>query len=145
MVTGNTADISELVEFGWYHWIYYRDATTSFPLPEEELGKYLGPYENVGSKMSLWILKQNGEILSRTTLRTLADSELASETEKTKIVAGGHTTNPPAESTYSGVVSRESARISFTLAAPNDLDIFSADIQNAYLTELIPSLWDTLA
>ena len=53
VVTGNTEDISELVEFGWYQWIYYRDATISFPLPEEELGKYLGPYENVGSKMSI--------------------------------------------------------------------------------------------
>ena len=31
--TGNTANISELVEFGWYQWIYYRDTTTSFPLP----------------------------------------------------------------------------------------------------------------
>ena len=34
--------------------------------------------------MSMWILKQNGKIVSRTTLRTLTDSELASETEKTK-------------------------------------------------------------
>ena len=33
--------------------------------------------------MSMWILKQNGEIVSRTTLRTLTDSELASETENT--------------------------------------------------------------
>ena len=33
--------------------------------------------------MSMWILKKNGEIVSRTTLRTLPDSELASETEKT--------------------------------------------------------------
>ena len=80
MVTGNTADISELVEFGWYQWIYYRDATTSFTLPEEELIKYLGPSENVGSKMIMWILKQNGKIVYRTTLRTLTDSELASET-----------------------------------------------------------------
>ena len=63
VVTGNTADISEIVEFGWYQWIYYRDATISFPLPEEELGKYLGPSDNVGSKMSMWILKQNGEIV----------------------------------------------------------------------------------
>ena len=39
LVTVNTADISELVEFGWYQWIYYRGATTSFPFPEEELGK----------------------------------------------------------------------------------------------------------
>ena len=34
--------------------------------------------------MRMWILKNNGEILSRKTLRTLTDSELASETEKTK-------------------------------------------------------------
>ena len=33
--------------------------------------------------MSMWILKQNGEIVYRTTLRTLTDSELASETQKT--------------------------------------------------------------
>ena len=34
--------------------------------------------------MSMWILKHNGEILSRTTLRTLTDSELDSDTEKSK-------------------------------------------------------------
>ena len=84
MVTVNTTDILDLVEFGWYQWIYYRDATTSFNLPEEELGKYLGPSKNVGSKISTWILKQNGEIVSRTTLCTLTDSELVIETEKAK-------------------------------------------------------------
>ena len=57
VVTGNTVDILELVEFGWYQWIYYRDTTASIPLPEEELGKYLGPSNNVGSKMIMWILK----------------------------------------------------------------------------------------
>ena len=84
VVTGNTADISKSVEFGWYQWVYYRDATTSFPLHEEELGKYLGLSNHVGSKMRMWILKQNSEIVSRTTSCTLTDSELASETEKTK-------------------------------------------------------------
>ena len=86
--------------------------------------------------MSMWILKHNGEIVSRTTLRTLTDSELASETEKTKIVAGGHTTNPPVESTYAEVVSWESVWIAFTLVALNDIDIFVADIHNAYFTAL---------
>ena len=32
VVNGNTTDISELVEFGWYHWVYYRDNITSFTL-----------------------------------------------------------------------------------------------------------------
>ena len=85
MVTGNTVDISYLVEFGWYQWIYYRDATTSFTLPEEKLRKYLGPSDNVGSKMSIWILKNNGEVVSSTILRTLNDYELSSDTENTKI------------------------------------------------------------
>ena len=53
---------------------------------------------------------------------------------KDLLVAGFHTTNLPMESTYSGVVPRESVWIAFTLAELNDLDIFAADIQNAYLT-----------
>jgi hypothetical protein len=36
-------------------------------------------------------------------------------------------------STYAGVVSRESVRIAFTYAALHDLDVYAADIQNAYL------------
>ena len=52
---------------------------------------------------------------------------------KSRFISGGHTTNPPAESTYAGVVSREIVRISFTLAALNNLANFAADIQNAYL------------
>ena len=77
-----------------------------FLYPEEEHGKYLGPSKKIGSKMNMWILKHKGEIVSRTTFLTLTDSEVVSETEKTKRVSGGHTTNPPAESTYAGVVSQ---------------------------------------
>ena len=43
VVTVNTANISELVESGWYQCMYYRDVTNSYPLPHEELGRYLGP------------------------------------------------------------------------------------------------------
>ena len=53
---------------------------------------------------------------------------------KARFVAGGHTINPPAESTYAGFVSGEIVHIYFNLAELNDLDIFAADIQNAYLT-----------
>jgi len=54
-------------------------------------------------------------------------------TRKARLVAGGHQTDPPKESTYSSVVSRDSIRIAFTLAALNDLNILSADVQGAYL------------
>jgi len=54
-------------------------------------------------------------------------------TRKARFVAGGHQTDPPKESTYSSVVSRDSVRIAFLIAALNNLDILSADVQNAYL------------
>ena len=54
-------------------------------------------------------------------------------TRKARFVAGGHTTDTPASLTYSSVVTRESVRIAFTIAALNDLDILSCDIGNAYL------------
>ena len=53
---------------------------------------------------------------------------------KARYVAGGHTTETPASLTYSSVVSRDSVRIAFLLAALNGLDIKVCDIQNAYLT-----------
>ena len=52
---------------------------------------------------------------------------------KARYVAGGHTTDPPSSITCSSVVSRDSIRISFTLAALNNVDIGAADIGNAYL------------
>jgi len=54
-------------------------------------------------------------------------------TRKAHLVAGGHTTETPSSITYSSVVLRESIRIAFLVAALNDLDIFAADVGNAYL------------
>jgi hypothetical protein len=54
-------------------------------------------------------------------------------TRKARLVAGGHQTEVPKDSVYSSVVSRDSVRIAFMLAALNGLDVLAADIQNAYL------------
>lgn len=54
-------------------------------------------------------------------------------TRKACYVGGGHMTNVPAAQSYSSVVSRDSARIMFLIAALNDLDIKMCDIGNVYL------------
>jgi len=54
-------------------------------------------------------------------------------TRKARYVAGGHMTDPPTTITYSSVVSRDSVRIAFMIAALNDIDILACDIGNAYL------------
>jgi hypothetical protein len=53
-------------------------------------------------------------------------------TRKAKFVAGGHWTDAPTQPTYSSVVTKDSIRIAFLIAALNDLDIMS-DAGNAYL------------
>lgn len=55
-------------------------------------------------------------------------------TRKARMCARGDLTAPPATATYSSVVSRESVRIAFLLAALNEVDILMFDIGNAYLT-----------
>jgi Reverse transcriptase (RNA-dependent DNA polymerase) len=47
--------------------------------------------------------------------------------------AGGHTTEVPKLLTYASVVSRDSVRITLTVAAMNNLQIMACDIQNVYL------------
>jgi hypothetical protein len=52
---------------------------------------------------------------------------------KARYVAGGHLTDPPLDSVYSGVVSLRSLRLIIFLAELNGLDLYAADIGNAYL------------
>jgi len=52
---------------------------------------------------------------------------------KSRIVAGGHLTDAPVESVYSGVVSLRGVRFTVFLAQLNDLKVFQTDVGNAYL------------
>jgi hypothetical protein len=61
------------------------------------------------------------------------DVKMDNLARKARFVAGGHTTETPASITYSSVVSRDSVRIAFLLAALNGLDVCVADVGNAYL------------
>lgn len=54
-------------------------------------------------------------------------------TRKARFVANGSMTDTPIGLCYSSVVSRDSVRIAFLVAALNDLDLLACDIGNAYL------------
>ena len=53
-------------------------------------------------------------------------------TRKARYVAGGHITNPPLSMTYASVVSCDSVRLNFLIAALHDLYILAGDIHNTY-------------
>ena len=54
-------------------------------------------------------------------------------THKARLVVDGHLMSEPAENIYSGVVSLRNLRLLIFLGKLNNLDIWGADIGNAYL------------
>ena len=54
-------------------------------------------------------------------------------TRKARLVADGHLTPDPVDSTYADVVSRETVRIALTYGALHGLDFWAADIMNAFV------------
>jgi hypothetical protein len=64
---------------------------------------------------------------------------------KAQLVAEGHATKALATLTYASVVSRETVRIALLMAALNDVDIWAADVLNAYITAPCrEKIWTTL-
>jgi hypothetical protein len=74
-------DISSLCQFGWYQWCYYREHTAKFPNQQEVLGRVLGPARGEGNEMAQWILKGNGKVVPRRSVRALNTAELHSPVE----------------------------------------------------------------
>jgi hypothetical protein len=63
---------------------------------------------------------------------------------KDRYVADGHMTDPPESITYASVVSRESVRIAFMIAALNDLDVQAARMPTSQVnvTRRSGKFWD---
>lgn len=51
-VMGEEGDISNLCQFDWYDFRYYRNNTATFPMNHELLGRVLGPTSGEGNAMS---------------------------------------------------------------------------------------------
>lgn len=81
------ADISNICQFAFYDWCYYRESTAKFPFPSECLGRILGPSQTVGNEMCQWILRVDGKVVPRHTCRPLTLEEELSNTESSKRAA----------------------------------------------------------
>ena len=92
-----------------------------------------GDEKNVGVAFGVLENYQNVPVgWTKATGRLIRDVKM-DFTRKTRWVKDGHRIADPSRTNYAGVVSRDSVRIVFTLAAMNRLDICAADIQNAYI------------
>ena len=84
IVTGEEDDISNLYQYGWYDWCYYREQRTDFTLTQEILGSVLGTAKGQINETAQWVLKTNGNVSPCCTTRPLNTMDLNSEIEKKK-------------------------------------------------------------
>jgi hypothetical protein len=71
-ITGETPNISEYIDFGFYDWVIYR---TNAGLDEASIGRWLGVSHKIGQLMSFWILTVSGHIISTTTVQRLTNAQ----------------------------------------------------------------------
>ncbi len=67
--TGETPDISALLQFHFYQPVYYYDKSSSFPKTKEKLGWWMGVAENVGDALTYRVLTTEEQIICRSVLR----------------------------------------------------------------------------
>ena len=72
IITGETPDISEYLDFEFYDWVLYR---SNAGLGEVELARWLGVSHKVGRLMSYWILPESGIPISATTVQRMTNDE----------------------------------------------------------------------
>ena len=81
IITGDTLDISEFLDFGFYDWCWYSDA---FGMAETKLGRWLGVSHQVGSLMSYWLLTDKCKVISRTTVQRVTNLERQEDVNKSR-------------------------------------------------------------
>ena len=70
---GISSDISDICEFEFYEWVMFNDSQTTFPEAKFQVGRWLGPAIDVGSALTYKILKSNGRVVPRSTIRHLTN------------------------------------------------------------------------
>jgi len=81
VLTGNTPDISELLDFKWFQHVWYYEPSV-FPEQNRKIARWIGIAHRVGQAMCFWILPISGEPIARTTIQAISQEELATNEVK---------------------------------------------------------------
>jgi hypothetical protein len=75
ILTGNTPDISEFVEYEWYQPVWYFEPS-AFPEQRKYLARWIGIAHRVGQAMCYWLLPASGVPIARTSIQAITKAEL---------------------------------------------------------------------
>jgi hypothetical protein len=84
-ITGETPDISEYTDFDFYDWVWYWDTPDRDNSPK--VGRWLGPSHRIGAAMCYYVLTNNGEVVSRSSVQHMTIIERMKDEIKSKMEA----------------------------------------------------------
>jgi hypothetical protein len=77
-VKGETVDISTIAEYAWYEWVKFWDTAAKFPVSKIQIGRDLGAATVIGPAVAHMILKKNGQVMYRISVRSLTPDKIQS-------------------------------------------------------------------
>ena len=75
-ITGETPDISQYLDFGWYDWVWYKE---NAGLDVPRIGKFLGIADSVSNLMTYHILPASGIPITAGTVQRVTHLELQTD------------------------------------------------------------------
>ena len=73
-LTGDTCDITEWLNFGFYDRVWFHDQPGELEGPKP--GRWLGVSHRIGSALCYFVLTEKGDVLSRTTVQHIQEEDL---------------------------------------------------------------------
>jgi hypothetical protein len=86
-VTGQTPDISEWLNFGFYNLVWWLDRPTkpNFTDAMRRLARWLGVSHQVGSDLSYWLIAESGKIISKKSVEHVTRDDYLQADKKQEI------------------------------------------------------------
>ena len=76
ILTGETPDISEYLDFGFYDWVVFKE---NAGMGETLLGRFIGVSHSFGNLLTYFVLSKTGKVMSRSTVQRVTNLELQQE------------------------------------------------------------------
>jgi hypothetical protein len=149
---GDQPDISNICQFNWYDWCYYREeSAVQFPFQKRQLGRVLGPLKNEGNEMTQAVLTITGNVVPRRTCVRLTPEELSSPSEQAKrnsfdeaikVILGDSMFNadppvPPSDLTMQDLLADDDEEVPIELPEEDPVDAGGRAVLDKPFTDLL--------
>ena len=81
-LTGETPDISQYLDFGWYDWVWFKE---NAGLDVAQIGRFLGISPSSSNLLTFFVLPESGIVRQAGTVQRVTEAEKSTEATKERM------------------------------------------------------------